>query len=407
MQAINSRKILWTVITTLLFIVLLYLFWPRGVIVDMAQVKKGALQVTVADEAKTRVHDTYVLSAPITGYLRRIELEVGDPVLISSTTVAQIEPIDPAFLDPRSEAQAKADIQAADSAKSLAKAEVSQAQAELDFALSEVERMRKLRIKNSVSARELDNAERAYKFQRAALATTQAALQMRNYELERVEALLLSPTSTQKSHGHCPCLNIIAPINGHILRVFNKSAGVVTAGTPLVEIGDPQDLEIVVELLSFDAVNVQPGQKVTIENWGGTTPLNGVVNRIEPIGFLKVSALGIEEQRVNVIVTLQSDPELWQRLGHGYQVDVKIMLWEGSDLLTIPITALFRDEQHWAVFLANNNVVEKRRVQIGRKNAFAAQIISGLNEGDWFILYPNDQLADGVSISSRASLSKS
>ncbi|MFT6898241.1 MAG: HlyD family secretion protein, partial [Paraglaciecola sp.] len=245
MQAINSRRILWTVIGSLLFMVLLYLFWPRAVIVDMTQVKKGTLQVTIADEAKTRVHDTYVLSAPITGYLRRIELEVGDPVLISSTTVAQIEPIDPAFLDPRSEAQAKADIQAADSGKSLAKAEVSQAQAELDFALSEVQRMRKLRANNSVSARELDNAERAYKSQRAALATAQAALQMRNYELERVQALLLSPTATQKNHGQCQCLNIIAPINGHILKILSKSAGVVTAGTPLVEIGDPKDLEIV------------------------------------------------------------------------------------------------------------------------------------------------------------------
>ncbi|MFT5940155.1 MAG: HlyD family secretion protein [Paraglaciecola sp.] len=407
MQAINSRRILWTIIGTLLLIVLLYLFWPRGVIVDMAQVKKSTLQVTIADEAKTRVHDTYVLSAPITGYLRRIELEVGDPVLRSSTTVAQIEPIDPAFLDPRSEAQAKADIQAADSGKSLAKAQVSQAQAELDFALSEVQRMGKLRANNSVSARELDNAERAYKYQRAALATAQAALQMRNYELERVQALLLSPTATQKNHGQCQCLNIIAPINGHILKILSKSAGVVTAGTPLVEIGDPQDLEIVVELLSFDAVKVQPGQKVAIDNWGGTTPLTGVVSSIEPIGFLKVSALGIEEQRVNVIVAVQSDPALWQRLGHGYQVDVKILLWEGTNLLTVPITALFRDQQHWAVFLANNNVVEKRRVQIGRKNAFAAQIISGLNEGDWFVLYPNDQIADGVRITSRAALSKS
>lgn len=402
MQSKHSRLLLWSFVGVLLIGALTYLFWPRPVIIDMAQIDKRELLVTISEEAKTRIHDVYVLSAPVTGHLRRIEAEVGDPVVILETVVAQIEPIDPAFLDPRSEAQAKADIQSAKSGKELAQAELNQAQAELDFALSELGRMRKLRLNNSVSERELDNAERIYKTSRAALATAQAALQMKLYEVERSEALLLSPSLTQSKRGNCECLNITAPISGRILKILNKSEGVVLAGTPLVEIGDPKNLEIVVELLSFDAVKAEPGQKVIIKDWGGNGTLLGRVNHIEPIGFKKVSALGIEEQRVNVIVDMQSEFALWARLGHGYQVDVEIVLWEGSNILSVPITALFRDNKEWAVFVTNDNVVQKRQVKIGQKNAFDAQVISGIQEGDWFVIHPNDQIEDGVKVTSRA-----
>jgi HlyD family secretion protein len=401
MQSNHSRLLLWSVIVALLTLSLIYLFWPRPVIIDMAQLSANELQVTIADEAKTRVHDIYVLSAPVTGHLRRIKAEVGDAVIRSSTVVAQIEPIAPSFLDPRSEAQAKADIQTADSALTLAQAEVNQAQAELDFALSEFGRMRELRVQNSVSERKLDNAERDYKTRRAALATAQAGLQMRVYELERNKALLLSPKTSPKERGNCECINITTPVNGRILKILNKSEGVVSAGTPLLEIGDPQDLEIVVELLSFDAVKVEPGQTVVIKNWGGIKPLEGRVNRIEPIGFMKVSALGIEEQRVNVIVDLQSDFKLWARLGHGYQVDVEIVLWQETNILNLPLTALFREKQNWAVFAIEDDIVQKRLVKIGQRNGFNAQILSGMREGDWFVLHPNDQISDGVKVASR------
>lgn len=402
MQSKYSRLILWSAIGVLLMLSLIYLFWQRPVITDIAQLSTNELQVTIADEAKTRVHDIYVLSAPVTGHLRRINAEVGDAVTRSSTVVAQIEPIAPSFLDPRSEAQAKADIQTADSALTLAQAEVNQAQAELDFAMSELSRMRELRVQNSVSERELDNAERAFKTRRAALATAQAGLQMRVYELERNKALLLSPSTSEEQRGNCECINITTPVNGRILKILNKSEGVVSAGTPLLEIGDPQDLEIVVELLSFDAVKVQPGQRVLIKNWGGEKPLEGRVNHIEPIGFLKVSALGIEEQRVNVIVDLQSDFKEWARLGHGYQVDVEIILWEGEKILNLPLTALFREQQDWAVFAIEDDIVQKRLVQIGQRNGFNAQILSGMQEGDWFVLHPNDQISEGVKVASRS-----
>ena len=401
MQSNTSRLLLWSVIGLILILCLGYLFWPRPIIVDTAQLVKNDLQVSITDEAKTRVHDIYVLSAPVTGYLRRINAEVGDAVKRSETVLAQIEPIDPAFLDPSSEAQAKAAIQVADAALNLSKAEVNQAQAELDFSISELKRMRELRVQNNVSERELDNAERSYKTGVAALATAQAALQMRIYELERSKALLMSPSNTQAEHGNCECMNITSPINGQILQVLNKSEGVVVAGTQLLEIGEPQNLEIVVELLSFDAVKVESGQRVLIKNWGGSIPLEGRVSQIEPIGFKKVSALGIEEQRVNVIINLTSEVGLWSRLGHGYQVDVDIILWEGIDVLSVPLTALFGNKDEWAVFAIINGTVQSKIVEVGRRNAFNAQILSGLQEGDWFVLYPNDQIANGVSITSR------
>ncbi len=398
MSASRSRLILWGIIAAVVAAALVYAFLPKPVLVAMEQVQRNNLRVTVQEEAKSRVHDVYVLSAPVTGYLRRIEVEVGDQVQLSQTIVAEIEPIDPTFLDTRSEAQAKAAVQAMLAAEKLAQAEVSQAEAELEFALAEFKRMRELRKNNSASERELDNAQRLYKSRRASLATAQAALQMREFEHERAKAQLLSPADENNNHEHCACLTITTPVSGKVLKVINKSEGVVQAGTPLLEIGDPADLEIVVELLSFDAVAVQPGNAVVIKNWGGVGELLGTVQRIEPIGFTKVSALGIEEQRVNVIVDLESEYSDWQRLGHAYQMDVEIILWQGQDILTIPLTALFRDQENWAVYAVEDGVAVKRVVELGKKNHELAQVLAGIEEGEWLIPHPNDQIANGVLV---------
>lgn len=397
----KSRTLLWLMIGLILIAALSFLFWPRAVITDIGTLNKSPFRMSISEEGKTRVHDIYVLSAPVTGHLRRIDADVGDPVEMSRTIVAEIEPIDPTFLDPRSEAQAKADIEAASSSMKLARAEVKQAEAELEFASSELARMRELRVNVSVSQRELDNARRTFKTSRAALATAQAALQMRTFEHERMEAQLLSPATTQSQRGRCQCLNILAPVNGQILKIINKSEGVVSAGTPLVEIGDPADIEIVIELLSSDAVKVEPGKLVEIRNWGGEGVLSGRVNRIEPVGFMKVSALGIEEQRVNVIVDLLDNYERWSRLGHAYQLDVDIILFEGTDVLSVPVTALFREGQRWVIYAVRDGIVDKRFLEVGRQNAFSAEILSGLEEGDQFVVYPNNQIIDGVAVEPR------
>ncbi len=393
-----SRTLLWLAIGVLIVIALTYLFKPRPVITDIGQLSKNSFRLSISEEGKTRVHDIYVLSAPVTGYLRRIEADVGDTVTMSDTVVAEIEPIDPTLLDPRSEAQAKADVEAASSSMKLAQAEVKQAEAELEFASSELNRMRELRVNDSVSERELDNARRAFKTTRAALATAQAALQMRNFEHERVKAQLLFPTSTQQQRGTCSCVSIMAPVNGRILKILTKSEGVVSAGSPLVEIGDPRDLEIVIELLSSDAVKVEPGQKVEIRNWGGEGMLTARVNRIEPVGFMKVSALGIEEQRVNVIVDIQEPFERWSRLGHAYQLDVDIVLWQGDAVLTVPVTALFREQENWAIYAVTEGMVERRIIEVGRLNDFDAEILSGLSEGEQYVKYPTNQIVAGVEV---------
>jgi HlyD family secretion protein len=403
MQARRRRLAFWGVLALLVAIGLALAFWPRPVIVDLIAVGRGELVVTVDEEGEARVHDVYVISAPVTGRMRRIALHAGDAVEAVATTVAEIEPIDPAFLDPRSEAQARADVRAAESAETLSRAEVEMAQAELDFAESEVERARELMRQGLVSERELDSAERTYRTRGAALNTARAAHEMRLFQLERARAELVSPVDTEARRGVCACIALRSPVTGRVLRVLEKSEGVVQAGTPLVEVGDPRDLEIVVDLLSADAVRVEAGQRVIIEGWGGQKPLEGRVRIVEPFGFTKVSALGIEEQRVNVVIDLTSPMEDWARLAHGYQVDARIVLSEGEGVLTLPLTALFRDGEAWAVFVESRGRAELRRVEIGRRNGVAAEVVGGLREGERVVLHPSDRVVGGALIAARGS----
>lgn len=397
-----KQILFWSVPLALLAAALLFAFRPRPVIVDVAEAVRGELVVSVADEGQTRVHDVYELSAPVTGHMRRLPFHVGDEVIALETVVAEIEPIDPAFLDPRSEAQARADVRAAESAEALARAEVDQAEAEFDFAHREFDRARSLIQDRSISQRDLDEAERAHRTARAALNTALAAHEVRAFQLERARAQLLSPTDTPRGPGDCACVRLLAPISGSVLRVLQQSEGVVTLGTPLVALGDPRDLEIVVDLLSPDAVRVAVGQQVIIDNWGGEQPLEGRVRLVEPFGFTKVSALGIEEQRVNVIVDLTSPPEAWGRLSHGYQVDARIILEAVGDAIKLPLTALFRDGVEWAVFVVDGGRARLRHVRLGRRNGQEAEILDGLIESAQVVLHPSSRVADGVRVASRA-----
>ncbi|MCP5145151.1 MAG: HlyD family efflux transporter periplasmic adaptor subunit [Gammaproteobacteria bacterium] len=398
MQAITRRLLFWGIIAALVLAGLTAAFTPRSLPVDVDTVQRGTLRVMVEDEGKTRVHDIYVISAPVTGRMRRIDLHVGDAVVASETVVAEIEPIDPAFLDPRGEAQARADIRAAESAEAVARAQVEQAQAELDFAHREFDRARELVPQGTISQRELDDAERAYRTRRAALLTMQAALDRSTYELERSRAQLLSPAQTERNAAECDCIALRAPVDGRILQLLQQSEGVVTAGTPLVDVGDARDLEIAVDLLSADAVRVEAGQRVIIDGWGGDQALEGRVRLVEPFGYTKVSALGIEEQRVNVVIDIISPAADWQRLAHGYQVDARIVLAEHVDVLTVPLTALFRDGPDWAVFVAEADRARLRQVTLGDRNGSQAEVREGLAEGERVVLHPSDRIAQGVRI---------
>jgi HlyD family secretion protein len=401
MQARLRRPIFWSVPLVILASALFFSFRPRPVSVDLAVVERGELVVTVDDEGQTRVHDVYVLSAPVTGHMRRIGAHVGDAVTALETVVAEIEPIEPAFLDERSAVQARADVRAAEAAEALARAEVDMAQAEFDFARGEFDRARELIQQHTIAQRDLDQADRTHRTARAALTTALAALEMRTFQLDRARAQLLPPSQPRGAHGECACIRLLAPVTGRVLRVVQQSESVVPAGAPLVEVGDPRDLEIVVDLLSADAVRVEPGQRVIIESWGGDLPLAGRVRLVEPFGFTKVSALGIEEQRVNVIVDLTSQVDEWQRLAHGYQVDTRIVLAEEPNALLVPLTALFRDGGVWAVFVAESGRARLRDVSVGRRDGASAEILGGLVEGDTVVIHPSNRVTEGTRIAQR------
>ena len=396
------RWILWSVLLAVLAAGLVYAFWPQPVPVDLASVTRGHLAVTVDEEGETRVKQAYIVSSPIAGNARRIEIEIGDTVVAGKTKVADIEPIDPAFLDVRSRAQAEAAVSAAEAARTLAAAELKSAKAELVFARTEFGRARQLYRRAVGSKRALDEAERAFKTRQAAVETASANLRVRTFELERARLQLLPPgEQTRRKLGPCGCVTVRSPVSGSVLRIFHKSAGVVRAGEQLLEVGDPRKIEIVVDLLSSDAVRVRAGQRVIIENWGGKRTLAARVSRIEPLGKTKVSALGIEEQRVDVVIEFTDPPERWQKLGHGFRVETRIVLWETDNTLKVPLSALFRVGQRWAVFTAVDGRARRRFVTVGRRNDLEAEVTGGIKEGARVVVHPDNRVEGGVRVVER------
>jgi HlyD family secretion protein len=403
MTPATKRALFWAPPAVLLVLALAWLFRPDAVPVDLAAVERGPLTVAVSDEGETRVRDVYVVSAPVPGRMQRIEVEAGDAVVADSTVVARIEPSDPAFLDVRSAAEARAGVDAAAAARTHAEAQVSRAEAELEFARAELERMRALARSHTVSANELDSAERRAKTAVAALAEAQAQRRVRESEYQVARARLLSPATSRQGKGACDCVEVRSPVSGTVLRVVTESEGVVQAGAPLLEVGSPEQLEVVVDLLSADAVRVEPGQRVIIEAWGGEQPLAGRVRRVEPFGFTKVSALGIEEQRVNVVIDITEPRERWLRLGHGYRVEPRIVLWEADDVLRVPLSALFRQGDRWAVFVEQGGRAVLREVELGQGNGLEAEVRGGLEAGERVVLHPGDRVSPGVRLVERGS----
>jgi HlyD family secretion protein len=397
----RRRLVFWLPLGIALLLAFAWLFRSQPVPVDFASAGRGPLEVSVSDEGETRVKEVFVVSAPVGGFMRRIDLEPGDPVEAGKTVVARIQPSDPGFLDVRTETELRAAASAAESARANAAAAVQRAQADRDFARAELERFRGLAARDTIAQNALDDAQRRERTASAALAEAKAQLSMREHERDRAQAALLAPNAARTDPGDCDCVDVYAPITGKVLRVLQKSESVVASSTPLIELGDPAELEIVVDLLSADAVRVAPGQRVYVEGWGEPEPLNGVVQRVEPFGFTKISALGIEEQRVNVIIDFTDPPERWQRLGHGYRVEPRIVLWESDDVLKVPLPALFRDGADWAVFADHDGRAKLQHVDLGHDNGVEAQITAGLDAGDRVVLHPSARVTDGVRIVAR------
>ena len=399
MRTARKRLAIWGSLAVLLVVGLVYALRPQPVPVDLATVKTGPLRVTVDEEGETRVREVYTLHAPLRGQLQRITAEAGDHVKAGETLLGQIEPAAPAFLDVRTEAEQRAAVEAAGAAYNLAAAELNKAKADLAFAEAERGRARQLMARNTISKRTLDDAERIYNVAQANLATAEAALNVRRHELSQARSRLLSRQEIRSRSGPCECVSLIAPVNGVVLRVMRRSEGVVAAGTPLLEIGDPDDMEILVNLLSEDAVKLKPGQKAFVTNWGGED-LNAIVRRIEPFGQTEVSALGIEEQRVDVVLDFADPPVRWRALGHGYRADVQIILFEGQ-VLKLPLGALFRQKDQWSVFTIVEGHARLRSVVVGHRNNLEVEIRDGLLPGERVILYPSDRIAEGAAVVER------
>ena len=386
------------VVPALLLIVLAGLldwaFIPRPVPVELAEVAPRLLDVTVEEEGEARIREVFTVSAPSAGKLRRITLHAGDSVTEGETVVATIGPAAPELLDARDRAVAEALAAAAQAAVDLAHAQLTQAEATLDFMTEEANRASALIEKPAISQRLYESAIREQKTAQAALDSARFNLVVRARELESAQAI--QSADTAGGTADC-CVNIVAPVSGRVLRVLTESEQVVQIGTPILEIGNPGNLEVTVDLLSRDAVRVRPGAEATLTGWGGP-PIAARVDRVEPSAVTKVSALGINEQRVTVRLRLVGPEADWQGLGHGFRVIARISLWRGEDVLTLPVGALFRDGSDWATYVVAGNRVALRRIELGERNETFAQVLGGLSAGDRVVLHPSDLVADGVKV---------
>lgn len=388
----------------ILLLALVVALRPAPVPVDVEAVTRGPIAVTIDEEGKTRVKDLFVVSAPVTGKLRRSALDPGDKVEKDKTVIAVIEPAAPVFLDARTRKEAEALVTAAQAAVTLAEAEVRQAETEASWAERELKRAEDLVRSSTVAERTVERARLELDKQRAGLARAKANLDVRRSELASAQAHLVGP---EIGEGAAPaptacCVEVRAPQSGQVLRELQESERVVLAGSPLFEIGNVSSIDIVVELLSSDAVRIAPGAKATVEGAGLPKPIQAHVRRVEPSGFTKVSALGIEEQRVRVYLDIDSPAEAWSRLGHDYRVYAHIIQWSSEDALRVPLSALFRSGSDWAAYVLDGGRARQVAVSIRHRNDDFAEVINGLKPGDRVVLHPGDRIASGTRIAPRS-----
>lgn len=370
-------------------------FAPRPLPVEVAEVRRAAFEQTIDEDGKTRVRERYVISAPLAGRLARIRLEPGDPVS-AGKPVAQLTPTAPALLDARTVRELAERVGAAEAVLKQARAEVARAEAAAAQTQADLARNRELEREGFVSPAAREQLELALRVQTRAVEATVAAAQAAEHNLAQARAALLRARDLPDGAARAAALAVIAPIDGRVLRVLQESEAVVAIGTPLLEVADPDDLEIVVDVLSTDAIRIAPGAPVRID--AGGLALEGRVRRVEPAAFTKVSALGVEEQRVNVIVDFVSPAAHWRRLGDGYRVDVRIVVLARSDAVVAPVSALFRSDGGWAAFVVDDGRARLRRVALGGRSALDAWVEEGLAPGERVIVYPSDSVAGGKRV---------
>jgi HlyD family secretion protein len=391
-RLLTNRRVLQA--AAIMGVLLVVALWPEATAVDVGSVTRGAMVVTIDEEGETRVHHRYVVSAPVAGTLERLDLESGNGVERGKTVVARLRADAPQLLDARTRQEATAAVAAARSAVGRARAEEQRARAALDLATSELKREQELFDAGLTTQQSLEARRNLVVSGEESVNAAQYATAAADAELERARARL-APTRLAPAGR---VIEVLAPVDGVVLRLFHESEGVVPAGEKLLEIGDPSHVEIVADLLSTDAVKVKPGMRVDVAHWGGDTPLAAWVERVEPAGFTKVSALGVEEQRVNVIIDFEDDRAAWRAMGDGFRVEAQIAIWEAEDVVRVPTGALFRVADQWAVYVVQNGRARQVLIDIGQRTATEAEVKKGLNAGQQVVLHPPDTLTDNARV---------
>jgi HlyD family secretion protein len=381
-----------------LLAMIVFAWLPKPVAVETALAAKGKLVVTVDEDGRTRVKDRYVISAPLMGNVARVELRPGDSVK-QGDVLARLVPLTAPLLDARTKKEAEARVSASGAARLQAKAQIRRAEATLEYAKKQAKQTRELVKKGVVAEAEADRANLEERSREAELTSAKFGAKVADHELSMARAAL----GAFSAPGKVPSgdqMVVPSPVAGRVLKVIQESEGVVQAGAPLVEVGDPSALEIVVDVLTSDAVRIPAGARVLIERWGGET-LHGRVRLVEPSAFTRLSALGVEEQRVNAVIDLDEPYAKWKALMDGYRVEAKIIVWQGDDVVKVPSSALFRSGDGWAVFVTRDGRAVTTSVQLGQNNGLEAQILEGLAAGDRVVVHPSDRVADGVRVDYR------
>ncbi|MBW0146585.1 efflux RND transporter periplasmic adaptor subunit [Marinobacter arenosus] len=394
-----GKWLFWVLFALLVLAALYFTLRPDPVWVDLVPAARGAMEVSITEEGKTRVKDRYLVSSPVAGYLHRVSLEVGDTVA-PGQLLTEVDPMPASVLDARSRAEAEARVGAARSALNSARQKVAAAEAEAIFAASELTRLQALSGKHFVSEDRLEQAEAADERAQAILRSARFDEEVMAHELSAARTRLEVSAARTSGNGAVERVEVRSPVNGAILGIVRKSEGVIQAGEPILEVGDPGALEVVVEVLSFDAVKLTPGVRARLTGWGGQM-LEASVRRVEPVGFEDISALGVDEQRVQVVADIVSPVDEWKMLGDGYRVDATFVLWEADDVLRIPASAIFEHEGTHHVFRAVEDRARLTPVVTGRSNGLYTVVRSGLSEGDGVVRHPDRQLEDGGRIRGR------
>jgi len=393
------RKVVFWSVAGVLVLVMIYALKPRPIEVEVGVVQNGPLTVYVSEEGKTRIRNRHVVAAPVAGSMQRVTLKPGDVVKGGETVLTRIEPSLSPLLDARSRTQAQASVDAAAAARSRANENIEMARTGLKYAQANWDRVKNNTDKGTISDTDRDTFEREAEMKVREVRSAEFALQVADFELAQARAAL---QQIDKPGSGGASVEVRAPVSGVVLRVQQESATVVAPGAPILEIGDPTDLEIEAEILSRDAVTIQPGALVTVEQWGGDEPAKARVRRVEPAAFTKVSALGVEEQRVLVLSDFVEQTPALKALGDRYRVEVRVAVWHSDETLLVPAGALFREGSEWKTFLFDDGNAKSVTVKAGRTDGKLTQVLDGLKAGDEVLMHPPDTVKDGSDVVKRA-----